>query len=322
MLSWICKQRSLQRHQLYKETYMDRQPEPAVDAEPPQLQVGLGNLEELELLLRICSHLTLRELGRLACVSTMFGRKTTAGALSVVEESARRWVLARSEAEQERVKLWADESWLRRVQGILSPLPRRWWRDPRWTVIALSNLTRWAAHEHPEVAGHWISTRTDTGWVIGASFAVVGAELHGVWYGKCHPSWSVAQSGPMGLLADGTLQFQHSPWTGTGGHIVELSGLPTQIEIKCENCSSPFSKVAGGLDELAVRMKTEHYAEPYDTAFRPQCYGFDEEQRAQLDDSFRVGATAWTVKDRGDEPAPADQWGGFVRKPVGWRAES
>jgi hypothetical protein len=80
--------------------------------------------------------------------------------------------------------------------------------------------------------------------------------------------------------------------------------------------STLFTKVAGGLDELEARMKADHYNNAAD------CYGFNAQKQAQLDESFRLGATAWTIKDPGVRPAPTGQWGGTARKPVGWRIES
>jgi hypothetical protein len=80
--------------------------------------------------------------------------------------------------------------------------------------------------------------------------------------------------------------------------------------------STLFTKVAGGLDELEARMKADHYNTAAD------CYGFNAQKQAQLDESFRLGATAWTIKDPGVRPAPTGQWGGTARKPVGWRIES
>ena len=63
----------------------------------------LGVIEDPEVLLFICGFLEPKELSRLAGVSRGFGRKTQWAALeggepemrSLVEESARRWVLAR-----------------------------------------------------------------------------------------------------------------------------------------------------------------------------------------------------------------------------------
>ena len=85
------------------ESDSDDEPVPVPEPEPLS-RLGLGNLEELDVLLHICSFLAARELGRLACVSRCFGRKTewvsaedTEPSLprSLVSESARQWVLAR-----------------------------------------------------------------------------------------------------------------------------------------------------------------------------------------------------------------------------------
>ena len=69
-----------------------------------QQQLGLGAIEEIEVLLHICSFLeSLKDLGRLACVSRTFGHRlwwpcadeSGGGELelrSIVEEAARRWM--------------------------------------------------------------------------------------------------------------------------------------------------------------------------------------------------------------------------------------
>ena len=89
-------------------------PEPGLKAErkvPPAL---FGDIEVPELLLGICGWLdSPRDLGRLACTSRAFVRRTawegsTAGSIewrSVIDESARRWVLAW------RVATGCDEDW-------------------------------------------------------------------------------------------------------------------------------------------------------------------------------------------------------------------
>jgi hypothetical protein len=77
---------------------------------PPQETLGLGDIEEIELLLAICGHLAPKDLGSLACVSREFGMpvawtsSTNEGEpelRSTVEESARRWVLT-----QQGAPLW------------------------------------------------------------------------------------------------------------------------------------------------------------------------------------------------------------------------
>ena len=88
--------------------------------------LGLGDLEEAEQLLRICGMLTPKDLARLACSAASFGRKIAwqrsavagrgAEMRSVVEETARRWVTARSAREQELVAQWSG--WLRRMHEI------------------------------------------------------------------------------------------------------------------------------------------------------------------------------------------------------------
>eukprot|EP01046_Picozoa_sp_COSAG06_P049978 COSAG06_NODE_7807_length_2365_cov_5.041005_2_plen_236_part_00 len=102
---------------------------------PATEPLGLGDIEEVDVLLHICGLLVPKDLGRLACVSASFGRKTvwphSAGELwSVVEETARLWVARRPAEEQARVGNWTNESWLRRMQVIIAPPPRRWWCDP------------------------------------------------------------------------------------------------------------------------------------------------------------------------------------------------
>ena len=80
----------------------------------------LGVIEDAEVLLFICGFLEPKELSRLAGVSRGFGRKREWAALeggepemrSLVEESARRWVLARRPPQAG----W--QSWLRRMHGV------------------------------------------------------------------------------------------------------------------------------------------------------------------------------------------------------------
>ena len=80
----------------------------------------LGVIEDPEVLLFICSFLEPKELSRLAGVSRGFGRKTQWAApeggepemRSLVEESARRWVLARRPPQAG----W--QSWLRRMHSV------------------------------------------------------------------------------------------------------------------------------------------------------------------------------------------------------------
>jgi hypothetical protein len=95
----------------------------AEDALEPLL--GLGQIEEVEVLVCICSYLAPKELGRLACVSASFGRKTAwqrsppaAGESteqrSVVEETAQRWVASRPANEQAwSAAMWPGCDWLR-----------------------------------------------------------------------------------------------------------------------------------------------------------------------------------------------------------------
>ncbi len=87
---------------------------------------GFGNIEELEIIVRICSSLDPKELGRLACVSASFGLRTawrgavTEEVRSVVEETARRWVSMQPIEEQARAAaLWPG--WLRRMREIQVP---------------------------------------------------------------------------------------------------------------------------------------------------------------------------------------------------------
>ena len=107
---------------LNAETLPEPQPEPEDNGETPTL----GSIEEQEVLLAICAQLqSPQDLGRLACVSRTFGGPTQwvgggSESRSAVEESARRWVLARtpgaegtrSEGEQR------GRSWLWRMHFI------------------------------------------------------------------------------------------------------------------------------------------------------------------------------------------------------------
>ena len=100
-----------------------------VDALPPP---GLGD-DELpdEVMLRVCSFLGVRELGRLGCVSQRFAEKSIAAPssgegepaaaaerLSLAEEAARRWVEGCSEQERGWVPQRGLESRLRLVHEV------------------------------------------------------------------------------------------------------------------------------------------------------------------------------------------------------------
>ena len=102
-------------------------PMPGIDAlnPPREDEPGFGSIEEAEVLVQVCRFLGPKDLGRLACVSSSFGRKTCwermvgVGSVelrSVVEETARRWVTARPIQEQ----AWAPEgtSWLQRMHEL------------------------------------------------------------------------------------------------------------------------------------------------------------------------------------------------------------
>jgi hypothetical protein len=92
---------------------------------------GLGDIDEIELLVNICSNLEAKELGRLARVSRAFGQKVKCSSdaggpdllRSVVEESARRWML--DHGQQATRMGWVshlpEEGWLRRKHEALAP---------------------------------------------------------------------------------------------------------------------------------------------------------------------------------------------------------
>ena len=89
---------------------------------------SLSTIEEVEVLVHICSFLDPKDLGHLARASVAFGRKIAWGTgtgtelRSAVDESARRWVLERPERQQLEVT-WAGgegESWLGRMWAILT----------------------------------------------------------------------------------------------------------------------------------------------------------------------------------------------------------
>jgi hypothetical protein len=96
------------------------------DADAANKPIGLGDIEEVEVLVRICGCLKPKDLGRLACVSGSFGRTigwqcsvVDGGATeqrSVVEETARRWVSACPVEDQVTVVQWPG--WLRRMQEL------------------------------------------------------------------------------------------------------------------------------------------------------------------------------------------------------------
>ena len=115
-------------------------PGPGPGPEPPlerNHHTSSFDVLEKQALLRICSWLSIRELGTIARVSRRFSEKmewpsSTAACevpalRSVVEQVARQWVLMRSAAEQARATAaWADGScWLRRMHEIFQPLAFR-----------------------------------------------------------------------------------------------------------------------------------------------------------------------------------------------------
>jgi hypothetical protein len=84
-----------------------------------------------EVMLRVCSFLGVRELGRLGCVSQRFAEKSIAAPggegepaaaaaerLSLAEEAARRWVEGCSEQERGWVSWCGTESWLRLMHEV------------------------------------------------------------------------------------------------------------------------------------------------------------------------------------------------------------
>eukprot|EP01047_Picozoa_sp_COSAG01_P058193 COSAG01_NODE_6824_length_3482_cov_5.154597_1_plen_281_part_00 len=97
---------------------------------PTPEPIGLGDLQDIELLVYICGFSAPRDLGRLARVSASFGRKTAwqrsavhgggTELRSVVEETARRWVVARPMEEQTRVAAQCL-GWLWRMNEIQTP---------------------------------------------------------------------------------------------------------------------------------------------------------------------------------------------------------
>eukprot|EP01048_Picozoa_sp_COSAG05_P010026 COSAG05_NODE_860_length_6900_cov_15.221291_4_plen_189_part_00 len=86
-------------------------------------QITLSDIGELEVLIHICRFLKPKGLGRLACVSSSFGRKITWShprrlfyqQRSVVEETARRWVAERP-VKKQAVAAAQWSGWLRRMQ--------------------------------------------------------------------------------------------------------------------------------------------------------------------------------------------------------------
>eukprot|EP01046_Picozoa_sp_COSAG06_P039237 COSAG06_NODE_4612_length_4101_cov_2.753373_1_plen_300_part_00 len=101
--------------------------QPAVGTATVALEdVTLGEIEELEVLLSICAWINSpRDLGRLACASSCFGRPIawpSAGVgserLSVVDESARRRVLARGLEGAGAGGPGEARSWLRRMHEV------------------------------------------------------------------------------------------------------------------------------------------------------------------------------------------------------------
>ena len=100
------------------------EPQPEDNDEPPPT---LGDIEEQEVLLTICAQLeSPQDLGRLACVSRAFGGPTMwvgggSQSRSVVEESARRWVLARTPSAEGTRSIGEQRGrgcWLRRMHEL------------------------------------------------------------------------------------------------------------------------------------------------------------------------------------------------------------
>lgn len=120
-----------QQHLPNPEIYEPTDPEQLeLQSEPGRLCTpGLGDIEELEVLLYICSFLPPKDLGRLACVARKFGQKmewprdlaykpdgpNVLVTRSVVEESARRWVAALSAGRSEL----ASTSWMRQKHDLM-----------------------------------------------------------------------------------------------------------------------------------------------------------------------------------------------------------
>ena len=102
----------------------------------------LGVIEDAEVLLFICGFLEPKELSRLAGVSRGFGRKTQWAALeggepemrSLVEESARRWVLGRLRVESAGQPFSAGRDAVVASEGSSAESPKGWvWR--KWDII-------------------------------------------------------------------------------------------------------------------------------------------------------------------------------------------
>eukprot|EP01043_Picozoa_sp_COSAG02_P047449 COSAG02_NODE_4550_length_5224_cov_94.387512_1_plen_187_part_10 len=93
-------------------------------------QMEFRHVDELGVLLAICAHLDCpSDLGRLACASSSFGRpidwktegKTVMERRSVVEEHARRWVLAKRLQKFGADRRGDGQTWLRQMHEIKHP---------------------------------------------------------------------------------------------------------------------------------------------------------------------------------------------------------
>jgi hypothetical protein len=152
---------------------------PDLKLRPKPEMLRLGDIEELEVLLAICVFLVPKELANLACVSRCFGKHIAWAAdegiepewRSVVEESARRWVL-------EHQSVWASswpaahsevKSWMHQMQDIVG-----------WPVSFADAHPDFVLSEHGAVATLSDSTgeEADGGLRTAAGRRVMGEGLH------------------------------------------------------------------------------------------------------------------------------------------------
>ena len=173
----------------------------AAGSEPaPPPPPGLGD-DELpdEVMLKICSFLGVRELGRLACVSQRFAEKRIAapseggGAAAALEmrrsrrEAAKRWVAGRSEQERGWVSYRTTESWLRLMHEVeVLRLPLAFGRPGDFT------LSENGAVATKSVNGGWRSAASKVVMRSGRHFAqFTAAEGGHMMFGVIQPGWDV-----------------------------------------------------------------------------------------------------------------------------------
>jgi hypothetical protein len=282
------------------------QPEPQVEVPMPMREHlasratpeprGLADMAiEKELLVHICSFLDRpKDLGRLACATSAFGRKTAwersmvdggAEQRSVVEESARRW--AQQVVDDGGAGRGERQSWLRQMQ------------DMRGWVHGLSAAT----------AERWASLGL-AGMASAVPFRplVFTAHSEGIGLPHCH----------RGAVAENTRMEFHSAVCGgalmtEGRHFVEVTPPYGHL-----GRGWMVGVVGEGFDPAVTRPRMSRYDDEYDDEYESTyMLEFDGELLAGDHDQ------AWMYSSKGDlwHAGNVSKWEGMRRaeedKPVG-----